>query len=79
MVRARRRLAVCSLLVEFSNILATYQRLGTLDLNPVAGLMNDAEMRIPGLIQRRHLTALCIAQQYRIAAYGARFVATAEK
>jgi predicted nucleic acid-binding protein len=65
-------------LVEFSNILATYQRLGELDANQVEGLMNEAERRMPGLIHLPHLTALRTAQQYRISAYDARFMATAE-
>lgn len=51
------------LLVEFSNILATYQRLGELDPDQVEGLMNDAETRLPGLIHLPHLTALRIAKK----------------
>lgn len=66
-------------LVEFSNILATYQRLGELDTNQVEGLINDAEMRMPGLIHLPHITALRTAQKYRISAYDARFVAIAER
>jgi predicted nucleic acid-binding protein len=67
------------LLVEFSNILATYQRRGELDPNQVEGLMNDAETRISGPIHVSHIIALRTAQKYRISAYDARFIATAEK
>ena len=67
------------LLVEFSNILATYQRRGELDPNQVEGLMNDAETRISGPTHVSHILALRTAQQYRISAYDARFIATAEK
>jgi predicted nucleic acid-binding protein len=66
-------------LVEFSNILATYQRLGELDANQAESLMNEAERRLTGLIHLPRITALRTAQQYRISAYNARFVATAEK
>lgn len=52
--------------------------MGELDANQVEGLMNEAARRMPGLIYLPHLTALRTAQQYRISAYDARFMATAE-
>lgn len=66
-------------LVEFSNILATYQRLGELASGEAENLMREAELRILGPIHLPHMTALRTAGMYRISAYDARFIAAAEK
>lgn len=65
-------------LVEFSNILATYQRLGKLSKTQAEHLLHEAEIRVRGLIRLPHLTALRTAQRFRVSAYDARFLATAE-
>ncbi|MEZ5584931.1 MAG: type II toxin-antitoxin system VapC family toxin [Candidatus Competibacteraceae bacterium] len=65
-------------LVEFSNILATYQRLGELSHAQAEYLLNEAEIRLQGLVSLPHITALRTAQRFRVSAYDARFLATAE-
>jgi len=66
------------ILIEFSNILATYQRLGSLSRNQAASLLKEAERRLQHLITLPHITALQTAQHFAISAYDARFVAVAE-
>lgn len=66
------------LLVEFSNILATYQRLGELSGSQAQGLLNEAEARMNSLIILPHITALRTARKFSVSAYDARFLATAE-
>lgn len=65
-------------LVEFSTILATYQRLGELDPDQAEGLMDEAQRCMQSLITVPHTTALRTAHKYLISAYDARFVATAQ-
>lgn len=66
------------LLVEFSNILATYQRMGALSNTQAEELLNEAETRMRGLVQLPHLVALRTSQRFNVSAYDARFLATAE-
>ena len=65
-------------LVEFSNILATYHRTGGLSRTHAENLLNEAEIRMHSLVNLPHITALRTAQQFAISAYDARFLATAE-
>lgn len=66
-------------LVEFSNILATYQRLGELDSNQTERLLGEAQTCLRHLVDLPHVAALRTAQQFRVSAYDARFLAAAEK
>ena len=67
------------LLIEFTNILATYQRTGGLSSNQSESLLNEAEARMHNLITIPHITALRTAQRFGVSAYDARFLAAAEK
>ncbi len=67
------------LLIEFTNILTTYQRTGGLSSNQSESLLNEAGARLHNLITIPHLTALQTAQRFIVSAYDARFLATAEK
>jgi len=64
-------------LVEFSNVLATYTRLGKLDRRGARDLLATAERTLMGLIQLPHAQVLEVAADLAITAYDARFVATA--
>jgi len=66
------------LLIEFSNILATYQRSGAINHTQAEELLSDAETHIRGLVNVPHLTALRFAHTYTVSAYDARFLATAD-
>jgi predicted nucleic acid-binding protein len=66
-------------LIEFSNILATYERTGGLTRSQAEHLLNEAEIRIHSLVSLPHIAALRTAQQFTVSAYDARFLATAEK
>lgn len=66
-------------LVEFSNILTTYQRTGDLSSTQAETLLNEAQVRMHhSLVNLPHITALRNAQRFTISAYDARFLATAE-
>lgn len=65
-------------MVEFSNILATYQRLGELSGGQAEQLLNEAESLLRGLVNLPHIAALRTAQRFKVSAYDARFLATAE-
>ncbi len=64
--------------VEFSNILATYQRMGDLSRAQVERLLNEAETRLHSLVNLPHIAALRTALQFAVSASDARFLATAE-
>lgn len=66
------------LLIEFSNILATYQRTGALSNTQAEELLNEAETRMPGLVNLPYLAALRASHRFTVSAYDARFLATAE-
>ena len=66
-------------LIEFSNILATYERRGDLDRTEADRLQNDAETLLRGLVNIPHVTALETARQFGVSAYDARFLAAAEQ
>jgi len=65
-------------LVEFSNILATYQRMGDLSRTQAERLLDEAERRMRSLVNLPHIAALWTAEQFKVSAYDARFLATAE-
>ena len=65
-------------LIEFSNILATYQRIGDLTRAQAERLLNEAESRLHSLIDLPHIAALRTAERFSVSAYDARFLATAE-
>jgi predicted nucleic acid-binding protein len=61
-------------LVEFSNILATYQRIGALTRGQAQALLAEAETRVRGLVHLPHSRALRVAEQFAVSAYDARFL-----
>jgi predicted nucleic acid-binding protein len=66
------------LLIEFSNILVTYRRTGSLTGNQAEGLLAEAERLMRGLINVPHSRALQTADQFGVAVYDARFLAAAQ-
>jgi len=67
------------LLVEFTNILATYLRKGSIDQDQALSLMAQAERRVRGLSNLPHASALRIAGEFGVSAYDARFLAVARQ
>ena len=64
--------------VEFSNVLATYERLGELAPNEADRLLNEAEARVRAIANIPAMVALDFARRYSVSAYDARFLAAAE-
>lgn len=67
------------ILVEFSNVLATYVRTRALSLEKGKQLVAEAETRLPALTSFPHKQALEIAAQFGISAYDARFIGLAKQ
>ncbi len=65
------------LLVEFSNILATYLRAGSLERGAAEGLLASAEQILSGSLNLPHARALGIAAEFGVSAYDARFLGAA--
>lgn len=65
-------------LIEFSNVLATYLRAGALNRPQAQRLLVEAERSVRGLINIPHVRALNVAAQFGVSAYDARFIAAAE-
>src|SRR5207302_3629714 len=65
-------------LIEFSNILATYLRAGSLTRNQPHALLVEAEKRLTGLVSLPHARALRVAEQFGVSAYDARFLDAAQ-
>jgi predicted nucleic acid-binding protein len=65
------------LLVEFSNMLATYVRNGRLEGNAASALLHDAERILTGTVSLPHARALKVALELGVSAYDARFLAVA--
>ncbi|MFN0302171.1 MAG: type II toxin-antitoxin system VapC family toxin [Burkholderiales bacterium] len=65
-------------LIEFSNILATYQRTSGLTANAAASLLSKAEQVLTGLMNLPHARALAIAAEFGVAVYDARFLGAAQ-
>lgn len=66
------------LLVEFSNILATYARRGALAAETAQELLVAAERVIGGLVNLPHARALQLAAEHGVSAYDARFLGVAQ-
>ena len=67
------------LLVEFSNLLATYARAGKLDARDAEGLLSTAGRILTGTINLPHARALAVAAEFGVSAYDARFLAAARQ
>jgi predicted nucleic acid-binding protein len=65
------------LLVEFSNILATYLRAGSLERSAAESLLASAERILSGSLNLPHSSALEIAAEFGVSAYDARFLGAA--
>ena len=65
------------LLVEFSNMLATYVRSSRLDAPAAAGLLAGAQRILTGTVALPHARALDLALEFGVSAYDARFLAVA--
>jgi predicted nucleic acid-binding protein len=67
------------LMVEFSNILATYVRVGAMTHKQGTGLLTRARALMPALESVQHGQGLDTATEYGISAYDARFIALAKQ
>ena len=67
------------LLIEFSNLLATYVRAGKLDGATAANLLATAERTLTGIVNLPHPRALALAAEFGVSAYDARFLAVARQ
>ncbi len=65
------------LLIEFSNILATYLRAGSLERGAAESLLASAERILTGSLNLPHSSALGIAAEFGVSAYDARFLGAA--
>jgi predicted nucleic acid-binding protein len=65
-------------LIEFSNILATYLRNGALSRRQAQALLVEAEKRVHVLLNLPHVHALRVAEQFTVSAYDARFLGAAQ-
>lgn len=65
-------------LVEFSNILATYARRGALAADTAQELLATAERVLGGLVNLPHARALKLAADFGVSAYDARFLGAAQ-
>ncbi|MBI5912449.1 MAG: type II toxin-antitoxin system VapC family toxin [Betaproteobacteria bacterium] len=66
------------LLVEFSNVLATYRRMGALSSQQTESLLTEAARRVRELLSVPNLRALRRAERFAVSAYDARFLAAAD-
>ncbi|OGA34200.1 MAG: hypothetical protein A3G80_11610 [Betaproteobacteria bacterium RIFCSPLOWO2_12_FULL_62_13b] len=66
------------LLVEFSNVLATYRRIQALSGEQAETLLAEAASRVRELLSVPNLRALRCAERYAVSAYDARFLAVAD-
>ena len=66
------------LLVEFSNVLATYRRRGALPGDAAVELLDTAQRVVSGLVNLPHARALALAAEYGVSAYDARFLGAAQ-
>lgn len=67
------------LLVEFSNLLATYVRAGKLGRAAAGDLLASAEQILSGVVNLPHARALALAAEFGVSAYDARFLAVARQ
>ena len=66
------------LLIEFSNLLATYERSKALSSVSAVELLASAERLVAGLVSLPHRQALQLASQFGVSAYDARFLGAAQ-
>ena len=66
------------LLVEFSNVLATYGRVRALSSEQTETLLAEAARRVRELLNIPNLRALRCAERFAVSAYDARFLAAAD-
>ncbi len=66
-------------MVEFSNVLATYVRTKALNREQAMKLLENALVLVPVLTNVTHAQALETATQFGISAYDARFIALAKQ
>jgi predicted nucleic acid-binding protein len=66
------------LLIEFSNVLATYARRGALGADAAAQLLAGAEQVLGGVVNLPHGRALALAAEFGVSAYDARFLGAAQ-
>jgi predicted nucleic acid-binding protein len=67
------------LLVELSNLLATYVRTGSLEANAARDLLARATQTLTGMVNLPHASALAVAAEFGVSAYDARFLAVARQ
>lgn len=67
------------IMVELSNILATYVRTQAMTLQQGLDLLAIAQTLMPALTSLQHSQALGIATEFTISAYDARFIALAKQ
>jgi len=65
-------------LIEFSNILATYQRSGALSRSAAETMLATAGRVVSGLVNLPHGRALKLAAEFGVSAYDARFLGAAQ-
>lgn len=65
-------------LVEFSNVLATYRRMGALTSQQTQSLLAQAATRVRELVNVPNLQTLRCAERFAVSAYDARFLAAAD-
>ena len=66
------------MLYEFSSILATYERQGSLSRTQGERLLGDAQSLMHGLVELPHLAALRMARRFAVSIGDARLLAAAE-
>jgi len=66
------------LLIEFSNVLATYRRVRALSGEQTETLLAEAARRVRELLSVPNLRALRCAERFGVSAYDARFLAVAD-
>jgi predicted nucleic acid-binding protein len=66
------------LLVEFSNVLTTYRRMGALSGQQSESLLAEAARHVRELLNVPNLQALRCAERFAVSAYDARFLAAAD-
>lgn len=67
------------IMVEFSNILATYVRTQAITEKQGLGLLTEAQALMPTLTTLQHSEGFRAATEYGISAYDARFIAAAKE
>ena len=65
-------------LIEFSNILAIYQRAGALSRSVAETMLTTAGRVVSGLVNLPHGRALKLAAEFGVSAYDARFLGAAQ-